>query len=304
MWETAAFVAGLTLVAAGTLSLLYPLRWIGIKTRAIALVVIAAGFLVVALGAELLDSYLVYLGFTFAFAGFISLLWPLRLLYIRNRRVGWIVFAFGILLSIGVALLPYGEKQAVTTSTRLDDWMPRWQVDERHVIEIAAPPDKVLASIHAVRADEILLFRTLIAIRNCGETEPESIMNAPEKEPLLDVATRTTFIMLSDDAPREIVVGTVIAAPRAVRASGKLAPELFRKTLRPGVALASMNFLVAANVHGGAIVTTETRIYANSPAALRRFGVYWRLIHPGSDIIRRMWLRAIARRAEDGAPVR
>jgi len=290
MWETAAFVAGVTLVAAGTFSLLYPLRWIGIKTRAIALVVIAAGFLVVALGAELLDSYLVYLGFTFAFAGFISLLWPLRLLYIRNRRVGWIVFAFGILLSIGVALLPYGEKQAVTTSTRLDDWMPRWQVDERHVIEIAAPPDKVFASIHAVRADEILLFRTLIAIRNCGETEPESIMNAPEKEPLLDVATRTTFIMLSDDAPREIVVGTVIAAPPAVRASGKLAPELFRKTLRPGVALATMNFLVAPSVHGGSIVTTETRIYANSPAVLRRFGVYWRLIHPGSDIIRRMWL--------------
>ena len=304
MWETAAFVTGFTLVAAGTLSLLYPLRWIGIKTRAIALVVIAAGFLVVALGAELLDSYLVYLGFTFAFAGFISLLWPLRFLSIRNRRIGLIVFAFGILLSIGVALLPYGEKQAVTTSTRLDDWMPRWQVDERHVIEIAAPPDKVFASIHAVRADEILLFRTLIAIRNCGETGPESIMNAPEKEPLLDVATRTTFIMLSDDAPREIVVGTVIAAPRAVRASGKLAPELFRKTLRPGVALATMNFLVAPSVHGGSIVTTETRIYANSPAVLRRFGVYWRLIHPGSDIIRRMWLRAIARRAEDGAPVR
>jgi len=67
MWETAAFVAGLTLVAAGTLSLLYPLRWIGIKTRAIALVVIATCFLVVALGAEMLDSYLVYLAFTFAF---------------------------------------------------------------------------------------------------------------------------------------------------------------------------------------------------------------------------------------------
>jgi hypothetical protein len=30
----------------------------------------------------------------------------------------------------------------------------------------------------------------------------------------------------------------------------------------------------------------------------RQFAVYWRLIHPGSDIIRRMWLRAIKRRAE------
>src|SRR5438477_12729840 len=138
MWETAAFVAGFTFIAAGTLSLLYPLRWIGIKTRAIAVAVTAAGFLVVALGAELLDSYLVYLGFTFAFAGFISLLWPLRLIYIRNRRIGLIVFALRILLSIGVVLVLYGEKQAATSVTRLDDWMPRWQVDERNIIKIAA----------------------------------------------------------------------------------------------------------------------------------------------------------------------
>ena len=99
--------------------------------------------------------------------------------------------------------------------------------------------------------------------------------------------------------PRELVVGTIIAAPRAVRESGRLEPDLFRKTLRPGIVLATMNFVVTPTEDGGSTVTTETRIYANSPAALRRFGIYWRLIHPGSDIIRRMWLRAIALRAEN-----
>jgi hypothetical protein len=53
---------------------------------------------------------------------------------------------------------------------------------------------------------------------------------------------------------------------------------------------------------GGSTVATETRVHANSPAAGRRFGIYWRLIHPGSDVIRRMWLRAIALRAEDRQP--
>jgi hypothetical protein len=67
-----------------------------------------------------------------------------------------------------------------------------------------------------------------------------------------------------------------------------------------GVVLATMNFLVAPAKDGGSTVTTETRVHASDPAALRKFGVYWRLIHPGSDIIRRMWLRAIARRAERG----
>jgi len=59
-----------------------------------------------------------------------------------------------------------------------------------------------------------------------------------------------------------------------------------------------MNFLVTSDERGGSIVSTETRVYVNDPSALRRFAVYWRVIHPGSDIIRRMWLRAIKRRAE------
>jgi hypothetical protein len=298
MWEASAFAVGAVLVAAGALSLLYPLRWIGIRTRGVGLVVIAAGFLVVALGAEMLDSYLVYLGFALAVAGIVSLVRPMRFLYIRTRRLALAVVVIGALLSVANALIPYGENKAATTATKLDEWMPRWQVGEKHAIEIAAPPDKVFAAIHAVRADEIFLFRTLIAIRRCGMTGPESILNPPEEQPLLEVATRTSFILLTNDAPREIVVGTVIAAPREARTRGKLEPSLFLTNLRPGVALATMNFLVAPKGRTGSTVTTETRIYGNTPAVLRQFAVYWRIIHPGSDLIRRMWLRAIAQRAE------
>jgi hypothetical protein len=208
-----------------------------------------------------------------------------------------LVFALGLLLSAGTALLPYRDKHAAKATTRLDDWMPRWQVGEKHALEIAAAPEKVFAAIHAVRADEITLFRTLTAIRRCGQDGPENILNAPDQKPLLDVATETTFLWLDDEAPREIVVGTVIAAPPAERAAGNLRAELFRQNLKPGVVLATMNFLVTPSA-GGSTVTTETRVYANGAAALRRFGVYWRLIHPGSDLIRRMWLRAIAQRAE------
>jgi hypothetical protein len=38
-------------------------------------------------------------------------------------------------------------------------------------------------------------------------------------------------------------------------------------------------------------------VFANSPHARRRFAAYWRVIYPGSAIIRRMWLRAIQHRA-------
>jgi hypothetical protein len=289
-------------VLVGALSCVYPLRWLGIRTRGIAVLVTAGGFLLIAIGAALIDSYLVYLGLSLFFTGLVSLIRPLCFLYIRTRRSAFMILGLGLLLAAGSLLLPYRDNEATNRVTKLDDWMPRWQVAERHALRIAAAPDRVFAAIHEVRADEILLFRTLTAIRRCGETGPESILNAPEQKPLLDVATQTTFLLLANEAPRELVVGTVIAAPRAMWKVERLEPELFRKTLPPDVVLATMNFLVKPDEGGGSTVVTETRINANSTSALRRFSVYWRLIHPGSDLIRRMWLRAIAQRAERDGP--
>lgn len=71
-----------------------------------------------------------------------------------------------------------------------------------------------------------------------------------------------------------------------MRELGAADAEFVRKTLPPGFVLATMNFVVQPNNFGGSTVSTETRIHANSAPTLREFGVYWRLIHPGSDIIR------------------
>ena len=64
-----------------------------------------------------------------------------------------------------------------------------------------------------------------------------------------------------------------------------------------GFALATMNYVVTPTARGGSLVSTETRVFANSAAARRRFAAYWRVICPGSALIRRISLRAIARRA-------
>ena len=100
-----------------------------------------------------------------------------------------------------------------------------------------------------------------------------------------------------DDPPRELVIGTVVVAPPGGR--GALTPQTFKAQLAPGFALAAMNFRVTPDGTGGSLVSTETRVFANNPSARRRFGRYWRLIYPGSALIRRMWLRAVERRATD-----
>src|SRR5947207_10523043 len=145
----------------------------------------------------MLDSALLYLGFATIFVGLLSILWPLRFLRIWRRLRGAIVALCGLLVVILVCALPARTKQVSTPTTKLDEWMPKWQFDEQHTIHVDASPEKVFDAIHVVRADEIFLFRTLIAIRRCGQPGPESIMNVPESKPLLDVATQTTFVYLT-----------------------------------------------------------------------------------------------------------
>ena len=154
--------------------------------------------------------------------------------------------------------------------------MPGFQFSERHAIHVDAPPERVYAATRAVTAGDIRFFRTLTAIRRLGRPLRPGILHAPENEPILDLATRTSFRWLANDPPRELVVGTRVARDTD----------------------ATMNFRITPDGRGGSNVSTETRVHAATDSAARTFKVYWRVILPGSDIIRRSWLRAIKRRAE------
>lgn len=240
-------------------------------------------------------SAVVYSGFVITAAGLILFVKPVERLHVSSRSQALAIAGIGLLL-VGVGLtLPARESRVTRVQTRLDEFMPAWQFSEKHTIRIDAPPAKVFDAIRNVRASEISLFNTLTWIRRGGRALPESILNAGDSTGLIDVATRSGFVYLADDAPKEVVIGTlVVAPPRAHRA---LTPETFKTVLPPGFAIAAMNFAVAPDGSNGSLVSTETRVFANSPTARRRFARYWRIIYPGSALIRRMWLRAVERRA-------
>ncbi|MBI5280460.1 MAG: hypothetical protein HY858_02170 [Candidatus Solibacter usitatus] len=239
---------------------------------------------------------LVYLGLLAAAGGTLSLLRPLPGIHTRRRALvlfllGWFAVAAGV-------ALPAGLTQDAGPPSELDRFVPSYQFSELHSIRIRAPAAQVYRAIKSVTAGEIFLFQTLTAIRRLGLPGPESILHAPERQPLLDVATRTTFILLADHPGREVVIGTFVQAPPGWRRQGGLSPNAFQDIRGPGFAVAGMNFVVRDAGPGESIVTTETRVHATDAASARRFAAYWRVIYPGSALIRRMWLRAIARRAE------
>jgi hypothetical protein len=241
---------------------------------------------------------LVYAGFLLAFLGFASLLIPLRFLRIRSRARGALVLLAGLFLTVIGMALPARETRIAEPRTRLDELVPVYQFSEFHSIRVAAPREEAYRAIREVTAREIFLFQTLTAIRRFGRPGPESILNAPERQPLIDIALRGGFLLLAEDPGREIVLGTAVVAPRGWRPRHRPTPEGFKRLHDPGFALAAMNFRLEDAGPASTRITTETRVYATDAGARRRFASYWRVIYPGSALIRRMWLRAVRLRAE------
>ena len=66
----------------------------------------------------------------------------------------------------------------------------------------------------------------------------------------------------------------------------------------PGAVKRAFDFRVEDAGGGWSTLSTETRVLATDDATRRGMGRYWRLIVPGSGLLRRQWLEGIKKRAE------
>jgi len=177
---------------------------------------------------------------------------------------------------------------------RLDEFVPVFQFSEFHSIRISAPKDRVDAAIRTVTPEEIRFYKTLTWIRRFGRPAPAGVLNAPERRPILENFTSGSFLLLAEDPGREIVFGAAKAGANVHRKPG----EDFKVLQGAPLIKIAMNFRIETVDAAHCMLATETRVYAAGSQALRGFAAYWRMIYPGSSLIRREWLRAIKRRAE------
>ena len=252
---------------------------------------------------DALGSALFYARLVTTLVGLISLIRPLRWVGIRTRWRGLLAAATGAVLALGTSVLPTPTRTMATRDILIDQWLPEWQFREYHERRIRATPAELFGAIRRVRSSDIFLFRTLTYLRNPSrDGQGEHILNPPEEKPILDVALAGGFLLLGEEADRELLIGAVvIAPPDIVRAANRgnvpsLDPALFRTLGQPGFARAVMNFRVVPEPDGWTRVTTETRVHAVDRPTQRQFAQYWRVIYPGSWIIRWSWLRAIEHR--------
>lgn len=182
----------------------------------------------------------------------------------------------------------------------LDRFLPEYRHNEVHEIVIAADPETVMSAVCAVTAGEIALARLMFGIRSL----PSRLLGRPglggdADRPILEVSLEGGFLFL-ERSSREAVLGVVgrfwrLATRDVVRFTR---PEEFAAFSGEGYAKAVVNFAAAPEGPGRTRLRTETRILPLGEKAVRQFGFYWLFVHPGSALLRRMWLRAVRRRAE------
>jgi hypothetical protein len=240
---------------------------------------------------------LVYSGLLLFLVACVSLIHPLTWLGISSRGCAALVLSAGLLVMVAGLILPATERQSASSNTQLDEFVPIHHFQEFHSLKINGKADRVYRAIKEVAASEIPLFHTLTWIRRCGRALPEGILNAPRGQPILDVAIRTSFQLLAEEPGVEIVLGTLVVTPPGGRQS-PITPQEFKTLRAPGYVLAAIDFRVNKAGQDACLVSTETRVYATDASARRKFACYWRVIYPGSALIRRMWLWAIRRHAE------
>ena len=152
--------------------------------------------------------------------------------------------------------------------TALDDVLPRYDASEFHSIAYPRSVDDALATPLAADRFVRLLFR---------------LRGIPTDGTIAELFERLRFEELTR-TENEVVVG---AAGTPWRPGGGIRPFAGAPS---GTVRVAVNFLT-----DGSRLSTETRIEAVDDTARRAFLRYWRVVGPFSAVIRRRWLKQIAR---------
>lgn len=240
-------------------------------------------------------SYFFWIGAILAFLGLISLIKPLAFLFILNRTIAAFVFGSGLSIAAVALFWPVHITQAQTGQS-IDLFAPEYTFNEYHERIINASPETVKEAFCKTGVGDIPVVHLLLKIRGIAD----------EKIPS-DIASKTTAdngILRTPDFDWFVVDSVECITYMLINASGKTPPpvlptlEAFSVFNEPGFIKTTVNFRFAPLANGQTRVSTETRNYAQSSSDNRIFGRYWRIIYPGSALIRRVWLDTLAKKAE------
>jgi hypothetical protein len=239
-------------------------------------------------------STLAYSGIVLALCGLANLAIPFRFLGIRKRAVGALVLAGGVVLAIAALLWPAPMIRVAQHRTVLDDVMPEYQFFERHSARIHARPEQVMQAVRQSTFGDMKSLVTLLKIRG-GALRIHDTGDFLQDKRVLDAFSASGYV--SGGSDHEIVMCGG-ANVRAKRSLAVRTLQEFADYREQGTVKMAYDFFVEDAGGGWSTISTETRVRALDDLTRRGMARYWRLIVPGSGLLRRQWLDGIKKRAE------
>jgi len=238
-------------------------------------------------------STLVYSGIVLALCGLVNVAVPFRFLGVRKRAVGALIFGSGVALTFAALYWPASTFHAAQRGTRLDEIMPEYQFSEKHSARIHARPEQVMQATRESTFGDMKSLVTLLKIRAAALRIHDS--NPLQDKRVLDSFSASGYV--SGGSEHEIVMcgGANVRAKRGLEIHTL---QEFANYREQGAVKMAFDFSVEDMGSGWSTITTETRVLATDNLTRSGMGRYWRLIVPGSGLLRRQWLDGIKKRAE------
>lgn len=184
----------------------------------------------------------------------------------------------------------------------IDDFLPAYDVTERHTILVRAPGERVYAAVRELDLSGSRIIRALFLLRGLPVLLTHRRGRRPPPLGLgLEGLLESGFVLLGERPGEELLLGLVGRFWSAGGGLQRVDVEGFRSFDRAGFAKAAWDFQLTPHGVGETRLSTETRVLCLDAASRRRFRLYWLLIRPFSGLIRRIILGQIKRRAEEAA---
>jgi hypothetical protein len=196
---------------------------------------------------------------------------------------------------VAVTWSRYGRPSRDGSAPRLDRFMPRYDVRERHHTVVNAPAAIAFRAARSIVVGRSPVVRALFGLRAL----PSRLLGAPapprDTRAFVDQALAAGWRILDEETDRCIVVGAVTQPWKAEVEFRGLAPEEFVGFDEPDYTKILWTIEVEPIGFFKDTATTETRVATTDERSRRRFRWYWSLLSPGIILIRYELLRLITR---------
>lgn len=216
--------------------------------------------------------------------------------------------------ALGLLALPYAAYVAATwyrygqrlvarpalarrEESLIEQFMPVYEVAERHEVRVEAPAEYTFAAAREIDLNRSPLVRAIFAIRML----PSRVRGAQPKQssmPLLAETLALGWRILAEVPDREVVVGAVTQPWRSEVEFRGVEPDAFAGFAEPGYAKIVWTLEAAPLGPTASRFRTQTRVSTTDHRSRSLFRRYWAALSPGILLIRRQSLALVKAEAE------